>query len=406
MEAKSRLRFGAQGQDGLASPMLGNVPLPGALAEREGAQGCKASIASGHMLRHERDDHKGETSIQGYQRAGVGYGLALALARQDEEVALRVFLLDNSGSTAEKDGHVVTQTGGHYKSVPSTRWEEIRSMAIDQARWNSDLGVRSEFILVNPPCPEQPMEGRSYFVIDPARGHGEAQVAALTTFLNAISPNGPTPLVPRLRELRKRLATELPPGRRVMLSIVTDGLPNCAFSTRVSQLKESEALVEQLREFADAFNSFIVIRLATDDEKVVNFYNKIDEEVELPLDILDDLQGEATEVYDAGNGWLTYTPLIHRIREGGTMEKLFDLLDERPFKTPEIATFLEFILRRSGEPPFPRDPKALWELVAPAVERSPRVYDGRTHTMALPVDLKLLKKALTTKSGRAGCSLM
>merc|ERR1719464_1337809 len=123
------------------------------------------------------------------------------------------------------------------------------------------------------------------------------------------------------------------------------------------------AFIQELRNFTQTFNSFVVIRLCTDDEAVVDFYNKIDEEVELPLDILDDIQGEAKEVYDSGNGWLTYSPMIHRIREGGTMNKLFDLLDERAFNIPEIAMFSEYILKRHGDLPFPRTGGELFQKV-------------------------------------------
>merc|ERR1712151_1215293 len=119
--------------------------------------------------------------------------------------------------------------------------------------------------------------------------------------------------------------------------------------------------MEGLRSFAATFNSFIVIRLATDEDSTVNYYNQIDGELELPLDILDDLKGEAIEVYDSGNGWFAYTPLIHRIREGGTMERLFDLLDERPLMPNEIANFLELLFRAPGDAPFPRKPQELYE---------------------------------------------
>merc|ERR1719414_1702193 len=130
-----------------------------------------------------------------------------------------------------------------------------------------------------------------------------------------------------------------------MLSIVTDGLPTCTTSG-VSTHHDRLAFIQELRHFTQTFNSFVVIRLCTDDEDIVDFYNKIDEEVELPLDILDDIQGEAKEVFDSGNGWLTYSPLIHRVREGGTTNKLFDLLDERALDVAEIAVFAQYALKR------------------------------------------------------------
>lgn len=274
-------------------------------------------------------------------------------------------------------------------------------MALDQARWNASAGVRCEFLLVNPPSPQSPAQGRDFAVVDPKSGNVAGQVAALAQLLKVNGPRGTTPMTQRLKELRQRLLREVSDGRRIMLSIVTDGLPTSPANGNCT-LRDKQDFVEELRAFASTFNVFIVIRLATDDDETVDYYNKIDEEVELPLDILDDLQGEAKEVYDSQNGWFAYTPMIHRIREGGTMEKLFDLLDERPFTTVEISAFLELLLRGPDDAPFPRTPKELLEVVELAAARAPRVYDGRSGEMVPPVNMKVLKKALgRTAYGRA-----
>lgn len=176
----------------------------------------------------------------------------------------------------------------------------------------------------------------------------------------------------------------------VMLSIVTDGVPTSA----TSQHDDTQSFVRELRQFANDLRCFIVIRLATDEDQVVDYYNKLDEELELPLDILDDIGGEAKEVLDAGNGWLTYSPLVHRVREGGSLEKLFDLLDERPFLPTEIHTMLESLLLNATDPPLPRHPPELLAAVTKIVKNAAPVYDGRTGRMAPPVNLKKLKSCL------------
>ena len=61
------------------------------------------------------------------------------------------------------------------------------------------------------------------------------------------------------------------------------------------------------------------------------------------MDVLDDLEGAAAEVHEA-QPWLTYGAPLHRLREWGTSNKLFDLLDERPLAQHELPGFASLIL--------------------------------------------------------------
>jgi len=276
-------------------------------------------------------------------------------------------------------------------------------MAMDQARWNAITGVRCEFLLLNPPCPNEPQDGRDFVILDPNVGNVADQLNRLSAMLTSNGPRSSTPLTMRLVQLRERLLRDRvgADGTRIMLCVVTDGLPTAPQSYECRPIDQS-AYTNELKTFAATFNCFIVIRLCTDEDTIVEYYNKVDEEMELPLDILDDLRGEAQEVRDSGNGWFAYTPLIHRIREGGTMAKIFDLLDERTFTVVEIATFLEYLLRGPCDAPFPRTHKELYAVAKAANARAPLVYDGLTGQMAPPVNMKRLQKALgQTTWGRA-----
>jgi len=332
--------------------------------------------------------------VTAYRAMDAPWGFANMLAQEDPNIELRVFLLDNSGSTSQSDGHVLEKNHcGQLQAVPASRWDEICSMALAHAEWNARAGVRSEFLLLNPPCPNEPVDGRDFVIIDPKAGSSQAQVEVLAQVLRSNGPRGVTPLASRLQQLRHRLQGQVKAGRRIMLTIVTDGMPTSPDCGSCTQ-RDRDLFVKELRAFTATFNSFVVIRLATDEESTMEYYNKIDEELELPLDILDDLRGEAQEVYDCGNGWFAYTPLMHRIREGGTLEKLFDLLDERALKLPEIAKFLEFLFRTPQSAPFPRNPEELYRIAKEAVEAAPLVYNGRLDRMSPAVDLRLLKKSL------------
>jgi len=377
-----------------------------------------SSCTSGGGKRRSEDEF-----IRRHIQAGLQPSLAASLGSEASRISTRIYLLDNSGSTSIGDGHMVVPTGlrGQYSSIPCTRWDEIKNMALNQARWNASLGVRAEFILLNPPCPQDPMPGRDFMIIDsdgtvpnPVDAGVEEQVAALQRMLDRNGPRGPTPLVARLQELQRRLKLQFVDGERIMLTIATDGVPTCPGGNSSSQ--DQVQLVQVLRGFVASFNALIVIRLATDDEKVVEFYNKVDEDIEFALDILDDLEGEAKEIAAAGNDWFAYTPMMHCIREAGTAEKPLDTLDERALTVGEIATMLEFLFRGEDHPPFPRDPAALLQIATQVVKRSPPVFDGRRGKMAAPIDTSKLRRALykhrTPKigwgivEGSTACTLM
>ena len=60
------------------------------------------------------------------------------------------------------------------------------------------------------------------------------------------------------------------------------------------------------------------------------------------MEVLDDVAGEAKEVYEQ-NPWMCYATPMHRLREWGTPQKMFDLLDERPLNGSEIRKMAALI---------------------------------------------------------------
>ena len=80
-----------------------------------------------------------------------------------------------------------------------------------------------------------------------------------------------------------------------------------------------------------------------DEEDVVQFYNDLDAQLELSVDVLDDFVTEAKKVYKF-NPWLTHALPLHRCREMGYYSRLFDVLDQRPLTKGELKEFcaLEF----------------------------------------------------------------
>ncbi|KAI2506864.1 hypothetical protein MHU86_7549 [Fragilaria crotonensis] len=87
----------------------------------------------------------------------------------------------------------------------------------------------------------------------------------------------------------------------------------------------------------------MVVRLCTNDDNVLGYYEKLDGQLELNLEVLDDYMDEAKEV-NKYNPWLTYGLPLHRCREMGFHDKLLDMLDEQKLTLDEVSQFIRLLL--------------------------------------------------------------
>lgn len=152
-------------------------------------------------------------------------------------------------------------------------------------------------------------------------------------------PHGTTPLTQHIQEIHAELLEMAPDlrrnGQRVCLVLATDGVPT-------NKHGANEEIYR--REFVDALRNleglpvWVVIRLCTDNDKVVSFWNDIDSILELDIDVLDDFTAEAKEIEEF-NPWINYALPLHRLREFGNPDRLYDLIDERAFTKSEARDF-------------------------------------------------------------------
>merc|ERR1711862_130216 len=117
-------------------------------------------------------------------------------------------------------------------------------------------------------------------------------------------------------------------------------------------------------------------------------------ELEFPLDILDDISSEGQEIAaENGNGWFAYTPLLHRIREAGTLCKLFDSIDERALTPVEVKYFAE-LLSGSNRSLKDLSDKEFVKEMGRLSASSPLVYDAVSGDMRPFINIRKLRVAL------------
>jgi len=227
---------------------------------------------------------------------------------------------------------------------------------------------------------------------------------AKRTMMNA-TPSGVTPLsdhVNNIRDMITGMADVLrDEGRRVAIILATDGLPTDARG--IGGYAEKEMFIQSLRSL-EGLPCWIVVRLCTDDEDVVEFYNNLDQQLELSIEVLDDFTSEAEEVYKE-NPWLNYSLALHRLREMGIPNRLFDLLDERKFTKSELRDFCILLFGGDDFDGVP-EPEVDWNGFLTALDGMLKKEGNQFNPMKNKPKPLLDLKAMHRIYGESSCSIM
>ena len=90
---------------------------------------------------------------------------------------------------------------------------------------------------------------------------------------------------------------------------------------------------------------WLVVKLCTDEDSVVESYNALDGALEVEMDVLDDFKSEAAEIHAAKNNWLNYGLPLHRLRESGMVScKAYDKMDEVQLASAEMLDLVAGLL--------------------------------------------------------------
>lgn len=137
----------------------------------------------------------------------------------------------------------------------------------------------------------------------------------------------------------------------------------------------------------------IVVRLCTDDSKIVDYWNNIDNEIEVDIDVLDDYMGEAAEVRKL-NSWLTYGEPLHRLREFGVPMKELDMLDEKSLTGDQVKRLCTIIMDKpmSSIPDPNEDLEAFVAFATEALSEVPTTWCPFSKTQKPWLDLARLRR--------------
>ena len=269
---------------------------------------------------------------------------------------MRYFIVDDSGSMVTEDGHKQIGSKEHPKIISCSRWDELGERIRFHAGLAEALGQPTEFRLLNGSAPR--ILGR--------KSDKGSNYEALMKDLKR-SPSGGTPLCRHIKEvtrlIRLREQELLSTGQKAVLVICTDG-------------ESSDGdLIEAIKPLTQ-LPCMIVVVLCTDEERISNYWNNIEEQIEIDLDVLDDLASEAIEVHSV-NPWLTYAEPLHRMREWGVHMKEMDFIDERALTRSQVHRFCSAIYGREL-PNLEAEPALFEAAVDDANSHEPAVFCTRT----------------------------
>lgn len=309
------------------------------------------------------DGAKAEAALHDLHTKGWPLGLCNAARMSLEEFPLRIWVVDNSGSMQANDGSRFVQG----RKLRSTRWQELGDTVLSIAELTTTLGARTDFHFLNPQA-----GGKKYVSVGSSAGSSAVPPAGPTVGMDQLralmssSAGGGTPLaesVNHICDMVERGADKLRAhGQRVVVVLATDGLPNNK-QTFLAAMQRLQRLPV-----------WVVVRLCTNDDSVTDYYSDLDKNLEAPLEVLDDICGEAAEVRQK-NGWLAYGPPLHQLREWGLSEKLFDLLDEQALIPSQLKQFVEFTLGCKPLPEPELDMAAFTTAVGEALKAAPPTFD-------------------------------
>jgi len=222
-------------------------------------------------------------------------GFLTAILEAHKSIEARLWLLENSSSMKIHDSHRakidaklehIEMEDGH------SRWTELSQTVDFHVKMAARCWIPTKFWLVNDPGPSVGPKrfGVAWGTLDGVQAERKAAHDIMDRIRLDSDRNNLT--IP-LRKIEKRIREEAP---RLMAANKVVAVVLCTQGRQTDEYgNEGSAVMNEFVESLDSLSRLpvkIVIRLCTDDEKAMDFFNKIDGKLN-SVDVLDDYWGEA-----------------------------------------------------------------------------------------------------------------
>jgi hypothetical protein len=152
----------------------------------------------------------------------VDQGFTLSLARSLNETkrafALRIWVIDNSGSMQKADGHRIVNNGkASVAMVNCSRWEEIRETVDYHIQMADMIGAPTRFRFLNDPGA---MSGPQKFAIADNSHENNLEAHTALGIMRKVRPGGCTPLTDHIMEIYTEVFDMVPELRRTGQKVV------------------------------------------------------------------------------------------------------------------------------------------------------------------------------------------
>jgi hypothetical protein len=286
------------------------------------------------------------------------------------------------------DGKRLMNDGRNCKILKCSRWTELQETVKTQASISLNGKIMSEFRLLNGADP----------VIIGLDDDDRENMSFLEEVLEQ-SPAGQTPICEHIESIIENISSIADilrsNGQRASVIICTDG-------------ESTDGNLAEVMKPLQDLPVWLVVRLCTDEKNVIDYWNDIDRELEIEMDVIDDFVGDASEIFNV-NSWLIYGEPLHRMREFGSSIKEMDHLDEKLLGHDEMLVIIGALLFEGKTKEIPH-PEMNWAAFIAAVKKqnaaADRNYDPISKLISGWIHEKnLISHYKGTNSGSQACIL-